>query len=271
MEKFFSKIEEYFKKTKNPFLQMPPGVTSLFNERHGDWSFSFTLKSTLTYPYTVAILPGCVPTERVVQIIDDGLNNAYIGMGGALIPAPLPVGSVVLLHDEVKHFNPYSGVDVRAVINQELTQNFNNRLQYIFKTNSFDVGEISVESINGVDILRNMMRQNAVRIYEIHIQSSNEDMFSTQMIIKDTNPFKNSAIEYINLEDWFKPDNALSKKIIVDKPFFLDNMTLLALNLPGNTEVTITLRGSVMFRPAKGIELLTDMQDFMRDIKEYKQ
>lgn len=272
MEQFFSKIDEFFKKTKNPFLQMASGVTSLFNERHGDWSFSFTLKSTFTNEYKVAILPGCIPTERIVQVFNDGLGNkVYNAIGGGAVNAIYNnVGDIILLHDEVSFLKDYSGINIDAVVNQEQFQSITGKVQTIFKRDSDDIGAITVQSQNGVDVLRNMIRQNAIRVYEIQIQSSNSDMFSTYMVIKDTNPLKNSSVEYFNLEDWFKTDNALAKKIIVDKPFFLDNLSLLVFSIPGNTEVTITLKASVMFRPAKGIESLTDVQDLMRDIKEYK-
>ncbi|MBR6279389.1 MAG: hypothetical protein IKR41_11645 [Bacteroidales bacterium] len=264
-ENFFESIRKYLQKEWVPSLRFAPGVPDMMAEARSSWAFSFDLKNSTSETRTVAVLPSVYNTDHIVSIDSDG---KYKANGGGLVQTPLKEGGLINLNDSPDEINRYSGLNVDCVCSQRVhnaaTEN-NQLTQAIFAD---ETGMVTCTSKNGMNVFQEFVRHVPLRVFQMQISASQREMFSTHYCIKQANPMQQQLAREINLEDYFRPDNALANKIIVDAPHTVSGETLTTLTLPPGAAATVTLRVSALYSIHDDFTDLTDLQDFYRNLAD---
>lgn len=258
-EFFFESIKKYLQKEWDPSVRFAPGINDLLTEQRSSWAFTFDLRNSTSDTKTVAVLPSYYNTDRIVTI---NASGQYPAVGGGMVQTPLSEGTVVNLSDSPTEINRYAGMSVDCVCSQKVHNDSTENNQPTQTIYADQTGFVTCTSKNGFNFFRDFVKHVPLRVFQMQISSSQREMFSTHYCIKVANPMQQQLAREINLEDFFKPDNALANKIIVDVPHVISGETLTTLSLPSGAAATITLRVSALYSIHDDFSDLTDLQDF---------
>ncbi len=252
MDKFFQEIKKFLQDNKNPHLRLPKYIETILQERQSNWSFILEIENTCDAEKEIAILKGNIDTSRYVEINSSG---QYRAIGGGLVQTPYTQGTIINVKDDPRLLNKVSGHIVDCVASQEHS-NIDNELsipkQTVFKDTT---GEVTVTSKDFyLNFLTDFIKDAASRIFELQITSTNTDIFSSRIYIKEMNPFFREEPRYINLQDYYLPDNSENVKIIVPVPYNITHETLKTLRIPASTKVSVGMRFSAYFSEANAIK-----------------
>lgn len=251
MEDFFQKITEFLQKNKNTHLRLPNYIDTILQERQSNWSFILEIENTCDTEKEIAIFKGNIDTSRYVSVDAAG---QYEAIGGGMVQTPYPDGTIINLKDDPRLLNKITGHIVDCVASQEHSNTgaeLSIPKQTVFKDAT---GEVTVSSKDFyLNFLTEFIKNAASRIFELQISSSNNEIFSSRLFLKQLNPYFREEPRYINLEDYYLPDNSESVKIIVPTPFNITHETLQTLLIPAATRVSIGMRFSAYMSEANAI------------------
>jgi len=241
MKEFFDKINDFLTENKDPHVRFPKGVNMILEEKQSRWSFILEIENSTDTSRNIGILTGCVNTDRY-QVID--ASQQYVALGGSeVVETPYPQDTIINLKDDPRLINKVGGVSLDCVASQEhnnTTSEIAIPEQTIYKDAT---GQITVTSKDFfLNFFKEFLKISPVRVFELQISTDNVDLFSESLLLKELNPFVREEPEYINLEDYFLPDNSENVKIIIDSPFNLTAETLMSIPIPANTSATFGFR-----------------------------
>jgi len=252
MEKFFQEINKFLKDNKNPHLRLPNYIDTILQERQSNWSFILELENTCDTEKEIAIFKGNIDTSRYVTINSAG---QYEAIGGGMVQTPYPQGTVINVKDDPRLLNKVSGHIVDCIASQEHS-NENSELSIPKQTVYKDAtGELTVTSKDFyLNFLADFIKNASSRIFELQITSSNKDIFSSRLFLKQLNPYFREEPRYVNLEDSYLPDNSESVKIVIPTPYNITHETLQTLRIPSATKVSIGMRFSAYMSESNAIK-----------------
>jgi len=193
----------------DPYLNFGGNPTGFMDESKAELEFSFTITSTATSPKKIALFyPAGFDTEKLLTSAGSG------ALAGALIGASLT-------NDSVSKLNQIIPIDAAV---------FDSDDELIWNSGS--------ETIHCHPVDRKMIefftfaRFNPIRVISTRLTSNQpNDQFSGYMALRVLNPFKDDGEKKIQLQEWVIP-NQTQNFIKVNKPYHLDNRTLLYIQIP---------------------------------------
>ena len=120
-----------------------------------------------------------------------------------------------------------------------------------------DVVASALRSSLPIAMLKNFRKSNPVRLIGMAIESDATDQFATDMTIVTLSPFKKPEENYIDLGDYYSPDQLATKKIECDfindgVDFNFDDQNLVLMDILPGRSLIVTLRfGGVDNRSGK--------------------
>lgn len=98
-----------------------------------------------------------------------------------------------------------------------------------------------------IAMLKNFRRSNAARLIGMSIESDATDQFATDLTVVTLSPFKKPEENYIDLGDYYSPDQLATKKIECDfindgVDFNFDDQNLVMFDILPGRQLIITLR-----------------------------
>ena len=252
MEKFFEEIKKFLQDNQNPHLRLPDHVDTILQEKDSNWSFTAEIQNTTTTAKEIALLTGDIDTSRYQTI---NASNQYVALGGGLVTTPYPQGEIINLKDNPRLINKVSDHPVDCVASQEHHSAATEPAipkQVIYKDAT---GEVSVTSKDFFfNFLKDFIKNAPSRIFELQLTTDNKELFSSRIYLKSLNPYQRQQPQFINIEDYYLPDNAESVKVIIPVPFNITHETLLAIKIPAATRCTVGFRASAWFSEANAIK-----------------
>ncbi len=193
---------------------------------------TFTIENKTDKQLVIAINPASFPTNRVVEVKDDGSGNpVYPTLGGATLPATgKSIGDLFLEYNNPEELVK-AGINVDTVLDDGIIY-ANSTSQYLKVTSAKPEGSIRH--------WLNYIKYNPVYVAALHISSDNTALFESGIELKKISPFFIFGEDRIPFQDAFRPDNYNVKKIVVEKGFRLDANTVAILTVPANTTATFT-------------------------------
>lgn len=98
-----------------------------------------------------------------------------------------------------------------------------------------------------IAMLKNFRKNNAVRLIGMAIESDATDQFATDLTVVTLSPFKKPEENYIDLGDYYSPDQLATKKIECDfindgVDFSFDDQNLVLMDILPGRSLIVTLR-----------------------------
>jgi hypothetical protein len=231
------------KKQKSDFIEYPRGVETILEEQNSTWNFQLDFVNTCPAEKQIALFSGLVDRSRY-QILDG--SKQYAALGGGLVITPYAVGSVIKLNDDPRLLNKISGLVVSAIATQEHHNGASEPAQINQVIYKDGTGLVSVTSKDFfLDFLQEFVKQNPLRLYEMQFSTNTPlILFGSRLAFKDLNPLNREQMQYLNLEDYYTPDNQVGTKIIVPAGLYIGDQTFMAISLPASSQVTMSMKFS---------------------------
>jgi len=224
----------------DPYLNFGGNPTGFSDESKAELEFSFTITHTYTSTKKVALF---YPAGFDVQSLIVGQEN--VGSPASAIDSALtgtlsvPVVSSVLLQNA-------TAAALANIVPIDFAI-FDSPDEIVAGDHSMVASYVKVHAVDRKLIeLFTFARFNPIRVISTRLTSSNpNDQFSGYMGLRVLNPFKDDGEKKIQLQEWVIP-NQTQNFIKVNKPYHLDNRTLLYIQLPaaqtvGGSVVPVTL------------------------------
>lgn len=98
-----------------------------------------------------------------------------------------------------------------------------------------------------IAMLKNFRKSNPVRLIGMAIESDATDQFATDLTVVTLSPFKKPEENYIDLGDYYSPDQLATKKIECDfindgVDFSFDDQNLILMDILPGRQLIVTLR-----------------------------
>jgi len=253
------KLDIFKKSEESEFVRYPTG--NLIREDISNENITFKIENTFTQTIRVGILDGGYNTQRTSPIVDkqNCLNHNYDGNFFFESEVFKLTQGHVILNDNALEIDHFELLGITAFITNAIYAK-----QYI----SEKLGKtLIVSSEKSIDLFRKYQQSGAYRISQIHIQSNNVEQYSQIIGFSEANPFRKGLQDKIVLENYYKPENQINKKIIVDYPINVSPHTIMYVDIPANTITSFTFNFSAFFDSKKALEAIIKPQILQRHLK----
>lgn len=197
--------------------------------------FSINISNTDAVGKTIALTPGFFSTLRATPVVagaNAGAPNRYLLPDGTYVNTTLPIGAIVIDYKSKADIEA-AGIIVDAVLDDGSL-----------------IGKLLAQSTESERSIRNFLRdieKNPVMFAGIQITSDNVQLFDSVLKLRTVSPYQAPMEKIIPFGDFFRSQDPNNKKIFVEKEFKFDNNTVAILNVPGNTNATLTfIAGAVV-------------------------
>lgn len=264
MKELIKTISDFLQKNKDPHLRFPKNIDSILDERNSSWSFNIELNNTTSGSKEIALLTGAVNSDRFVTI---DATKSYKSINGEDILTPYPEGTIINVKDDPRLIKKIVGGTIHAVASQEHHNGSSEQAiikQVIYKDLT---GQVTITSKDYfLNFLKEFIKTASVRSWEMHVSTTNPELFNGKITMQETNPFSKEYQEYIELEQYFSDSNIEAQKVIIDRPINLTEETFLSVTVPANTSVSYGFRVSAYLSNGNAIKNKLKTSNFIKSV-----
>jgi len=193
--------------------------------------FTAEINNQTTSSQEVALTPGMFRTAHAAPVVDVAGVMSYKTIGGETTPAP--AGKVV--DDIVVTYN-----DPTDIINAGHRIDAVGDDGVVYKDATGAITITAKHKDSNIRQFIDWIKSNPTIFAGLHILSNDTSAFESVLQIRRTSPFAVYGEERIPFQDGFIPENRNTDKIIIKRPFQLDNESLAILSIPAKTKLTIS-------------------------------
>lgn len=216
---------EFYDGSDDDSVDFTGGAKSFKNEIASDKRFRFTIENTTAVEKVIVLTPGSFPVLRVM--VPDPTTKEYDAVGGAKLVSV--DGNPVIMYDNPSELVK-AGFPVDAVLDDGI----------IYKDAEGSVS-VTAPDTSRVRFLREYLKSNPSRVVRMSFTSTLKEFFDTPLVLQEVSPYRRNGEDRIELQDYFKPGQYQDNKIVVDKGFQLDDVTVAYMTIPAGCKINATL------------------------------